>query len=191
MAAEPRAPQPAVYSLLLPSAWMMLTWLSTAADNGGAQDVLFWFGVVVTLIGFPAMAAVVVLVIVPGSESVRRSRDVTVSIGVIAIIGVLSYVLGTQHPRLLTCEEFTISGNDRPAGCATKALGVLPENASAAAMAAATTSTTAVVAPVPVRMPDVPVNVARMRAFTAISTPATAARHRVGAIWAARKTQAT
>ena len=109
--------QPAVYSLLIPSAWMVLTWLTTAADNGVGEDILFWFGVVVTLIGFPAMAALIVLVAVPGSESVRRSRDVTVSIGVIAIIGVLSYVLGTQHPRLLTCEEFTISGNDQPAGC--------------------------------------------------------------------------
>jgi hypothetical protein len=109
--------QPAVYSLLIPSAWMVLTWLTTAADTGFGEDVLFWFGVVVTIIGFPAMAALVVLVAIPGSESVKRSRDVAMSIGVIAVIGVLSYVLGTQHPRLLTCEEFTISGNDQPSGC--------------------------------------------------------------------------
>jgi hypothetical protein len=109
--------QPALYSLLVPSVWMILTWLTTAPDNNGGQDVLFWFGVVVTILGFPSMAALLVVVVVPGSESVRRSREVAVSIGVIAIIGVLSYVLGTQHPRLLTCEEFTISGNDQPAGC--------------------------------------------------------------------------
>ena len=109
--------QPALYSLLLPSVWMLLTWLTPVAETGFGRDVLFWFGVVVTLIGFPAMVALVVVVAVPGSESVRRARDVTVSIGVIATVGVLSYVLGTQHPHLLTCDEFKISGNDQPAGC--------------------------------------------------------------------------
>lgn len=109
--------QPALYSLLVPSVWMMLTWLTTAADNRVEEDVLFWFGVVVTLLGFPAMAALLVLVAVPGSKSVRRSRDIAVSIGDIAIIGGLSYVLGIQHPRVLTCEEFTISGNDQPERC--------------------------------------------------------------------------
>jgi hypothetical protein len=79
--------------------------------------VLFWVGVVVTLIGLPAMVSLVVLVVIPGAESVRRPGPVAVAIGVIAIVGVLSYIVGTQHPRLLTCEEFTISGNDQPVGC--------------------------------------------------------------------------
>jgi len=28
-----------------------------------------------------------------------------------------AYVMGTQHPRLLTCEDFTISGNFAPEDC--------------------------------------------------------------------------
>ena len=47
--------QPAMYSLLVPSAWIILTWLTSTADNNGMQDFLFWFGVVVTILGFPEM----------------------------------------------------------------------------------------------------------------------------------------
>ena len=81
------------------------------------HDVLFWLGVVVTLIGFPAMIALVLVMVVPGVESVRSRRDNAVAIGVIALVVLLSFTLGTQHSRLLTCEDFKISGNDQPASC--------------------------------------------------------------------------
>ena len=109
--------KPAVYSLLLPSVWLLVTWLTPADVPGFGLDVLFWLGVVLTLIGLPAMVSLVILVAIPGAETVRKPGPVAVAIGVIAIVGVLSFIVGTQHPRLLTCEEFTISGNDQPVGC--------------------------------------------------------------------------
>ncbi|TCN31683.1 hypothetical protein EV644_12654 [Kribbella orskensis] len=111
-----RRAQPAVYSLLLPSVWILLTWLSPA-DTSPGHDVLFWLGVVVTLAGFPAMVALVLVMVVPGVESVRRPRDTVVAVGAIALVVVLSFALGTQHPHLLTCEDFKVSGNDQPVNC--------------------------------------------------------------------------
>jgi len=73
--------------------------------------------VVVTLAGFPAMITLVLIMVVPGAESVRSKRDTAVAIGAIALVVVLSFALGTQHHRLLTCEDFKISGNDQPASC--------------------------------------------------------------------------
>ncbi len=119
-----RRAQPAVYSLLLPSVWILLTWLTSAGITDLGRDVLFWFGVVVTIAGLPAMVALILVMVVPGSESVRRGRDTAVAIGSIIIVVVLSFTLGTQHPRLLTCDDFKISGNDQPAGC-TPAISVL------------------------------------------------------------------
>jgi hypothetical protein len=52
-----RRAQPAVYSLLLPSVWILLTWAIPADTTTLGHDVLFWVGVVVTLAGFPAMVA--------------------------------------------------------------------------------------------------------------------------------------
>lgn len=112
-----RRAQPAVYALLLPSVWILLTWLNTADIASLGHDVLFWLGVVVTLIGFPAMIALVLIMVVPGAESVRSRRDNAVAIGAIALVVLLSFTLGTQHSRLLTCEDFKISGNDQPASC--------------------------------------------------------------------------
>ena len=111
-----RRAQPAVYSLLLPSVWILLTWLIPAETTTPGEDVLFWGGVLVTLAGFPAMVAIVLVMVVPGAESVR-GRDTVVAIAAIALVVVLSYIMGTQHRRLLTCEDFKISGNDQPAGC--------------------------------------------------------------------------
>ena len=93
-----------------------MTWLIPAETTSLGDDVLFWGGVLVTLAGFPAMVAIVLVMVVPGAESVR-GRDTVVAIAAIALVVVLSYIMGTQHRRLLTCEDFKISGNDQPAGC--------------------------------------------------------------------------
>src|SRR4029453_12798053 len=101
-----RRAQPVIYSLLLPSVWILLEWLipdDTTTSLG--LDVLFWIGVVLTLAGFPAMVALVLVMVVPGAESVVRPRDTAVAIGAIALV-VLSFPLGTQHRRVLTCEDF-------------------------------------------------------------------------------------
>ena len=70
------------------------------------------------------MVALVLVMVVPDVESVRRPRDNVVAIGAITLVVVLSFTLGTQHPRLLTCEDFKISGNDQPANC-TQGIGVI------------------------------------------------------------------
>ena len=62
------------------------------------------------------MVAIVLVMVVPGAESVR-GRDNAVAIAAVALVVVLSFAMGTQHRRLLTCEDFKISGNDQPAGC--------------------------------------------------------------------------
>jgi hypothetical protein len=111
-----RRAQPAVYSLLLPSLWIVLTWLIPADTTSLGDDVLLWFGVLVTLAGLPAMVAIVLVMVVPGAESVS-GRDNVVAIAAVALVVVLSFAMGTQHRRLLTCEDFKISGNDQPAGC--------------------------------------------------------------------------
>jgi len=46
--------RPAVLSLLLPSLWLLFSWLLPAGGTSPASQALFWFGVVVTVIGMPA-----------------------------------------------------------------------------------------------------------------------------------------
>jgi hypothetical protein len=112
-----RRAQPAVYSLLLPSVWIVLTYMTPADTNDLGHDVLFWLGVAVTLAGLPAMVALVLVMVVRDVEAITRGRDNAVAIGAVALVVALSYAIGTQHDRLLSCDDFKISGNDQPAGC--------------------------------------------------------------------------
>lgn len=108
---------PALLTLLLPSLWLGLTWLLPSGSSGLLADLVFALGVAVSLIGFPVMAALMVQLLLPGAAELR-GREAGMAIGVVVTVMALAWLLGTQHPRLLTCEDFAISGNSQPTGCA-------------------------------------------------------------------------
>ncbi len=107
---------PAMWSLLLPSLWIVLAWVLPVGGTSTAYQVLFWFGVTVTVLGMPAMAALMVRLLLPGAHRLR-GRAALAALGVVLVVMIGAYVVGTQHPRILTCEDFTISGNYAPEGC--------------------------------------------------------------------------
>ena len=108
--------RPGVLALLLPSAWMVLAWLLPIGGTTGIYQVLFWLGVVITVLGMPALAAFMVRLVIPTAARLRGSER-WAAIAVVALVMLASFVVGTQHPRLLTCEDFTVSGNFAPPGC--------------------------------------------------------------------------
>ncbi|TQM64664.1 hypothetical protein [Humibacillus xanthopallidus] len=108
--------RPQVLALLLPSLWVVLAWILPVGGTSGIYQVLFWFGVVITVVGLPAMAAILVRLLIPGAERLRGKRALAAAI-VVSLLMLVSFGLGTQHPRLLTCEDFTISGNYAPENC--------------------------------------------------------------------------
>lgn len=108
--------RPALWSLLLPSVWMLMAWLLPVGGSTTPYRVLFWFGVILTILGIPAMAVLMVRLLLPGADRLR-GRSTAAAMGAVLVVMGASYFLGTQHPRLLTCEDFTISGNFAPDGC--------------------------------------------------------------------------
>ena len=108
--------QPRVLALMLPSLWIVLAWILPVGGTSGVYQVLFWLGVVITVFGMPALAAFMVRLLIPTAERLQ-GREKVAAIGVVALIMVTSFLLGTQHPRILTCEDFSISGNFAPENC--------------------------------------------------------------------------
>jgi len=108
--------RPAALALLLPSLWMLLAWLIPTGGTSDLHIALFWLGVVITMLGLPALAAFLVRLMIPGAERLRGRERVGVA-GVAAIVMAASFLVGTQHPHMLTCEDFTISGNFAPSNC--------------------------------------------------------------------------
>jgi hypothetical protein len=108
--------RPAWWALLLPSLWLLATLVLPPSGDSVAYSLLFWFGVAVTVVGAPAMAAVLVRLILPGAARLDRGQA-WVAVGVVGTVMATSYLLGVVNPRFLTCEDFTISGNFAPPGC--------------------------------------------------------------------------
>jgi hypothetical protein len=103
------------YTLLLPSLWLLLIWLLPVTTDT-ARYVLFWFGVLVTLLGIPALSAFLIRLMLPGAEQLPRHRAV-VAVTSVAVVMAVAYALGTQHRHMLSCDDFTVSGNFAPPDC--------------------------------------------------------------------------
>jgi hypothetical protein len=108
--------RPAVLALLLPSLWILLAWILPVGGTSGIYKALFWLGVVITIFGLPALAAFLVRLIIPTAERLQ-GRERLAAVGVVALVMLTSFLVGTQHPHILTCEDFTISGNYAPENC--------------------------------------------------------------------------
>ena len=108
--------RPVVMALLLPSLWMVLAWILPVGGTTGIYQALWWLGVVITVFGLPALAAFMVRVLIPTAERLQ-GREKVAAVGVVALVMLTSFVVGTQHPRMLTCEDFSISGNFAPEDC--------------------------------------------------------------------------
>jgi hypothetical protein len=108
--------RPAALALLVPSLWLVLAWILPVGGTSGIYQALFWLGVVITVIGLPALAAFLVRLIIPTAERLQ-GRERLAAAGVVALVMATSFLVGTQHPHILTCEDFTISGNYAPDNC--------------------------------------------------------------------------
>jgi hypothetical protein len=108
--------RPAMMALLLPSLWMALAWILPVGGTTGIYQALWWFGAVITVLGMPALAAFMVRVLIPTAERLE-GREKLAAVGVVTLVMLTSFVIGTQHPRMLTCEDFSISGNFAPDDC--------------------------------------------------------------------------
>jgi len=104
------------YALLLPSFWLLFVWSLPVITESGVQDVILVLEILVTLLGLPALAAFLVRLLIHDPERMPRKQALTASV-VVLLVMLASYGLGRQHPHLLSCQDFTVSGNLVPANC--------------------------------------------------------------------------
>ena len=110
-------PWPMMASLLIPSAWLLVEMLPVA-EEGTPAAILAWIAITFTILGVPYLLLVLLRVASPGASALVDVRHRAAAGAAVVLVVVMAYVLGTQHPRFLTCEDFAISGNSQPEGCA-------------------------------------------------------------------------
>jgi hypothetical protein len=111
-------PWPMTASLLIPSIWLLVTMLPVAED-GTPAVILAWAAITFTVLGVPYLLLVLLRVASPDAEGLVDIRHRATAGAAVLLVVVLAYLLGTQHPRFLTCDDFVISGNSQPEGCVT------------------------------------------------------------------------
>jgi hypothetical protein len=104
-------------ALLLPSLWLLLAFVLPEAGPEAWSRALFFLAIVLTLPGIPFLAALLLRVTISGYEQIPSRRRL-VAAGLVAIVAIASFGLGKSNNRFLTCNDFVVSGNDTPNGCA-------------------------------------------------------------------------
>jgi hypothetical protein len=112
-----RVSWPRRLALLLPSLWLLLAFVLPEAGSEALSRALFFLAIVLTLAGIPFLAALVLRVTISGYEQIPARRRL-VAAGLVAIVAIASFGLGKFNNRFLTCNDFIVSGNDTPNGCA-------------------------------------------------------------------------
>lgn len=103
-------------ALLVPSLWLVLSFLPFN-DEDPVSIAVDLLAVAVALLGLPATMWVLARVVWPElGENIGWGGWMLV-IGVVAAIGLASFLLGVNQEQFLTCADFTISGNSEPPGC--------------------------------------------------------------------------
>lgn len=100
-------------ALLMPTLWLLLA----IEFAPGSRPELAWFGTLVTLVGAPAMAAILIRFAAPDLAEDATWRDRGAVIAAVAIVVLGAYGIGTIQEKIFTCGDFTISGNSEPPGC--------------------------------------------------------------------------
>ncbi len=108
---------PVLASLLLPTLWIIGEFVPASA-GGAVEHTVRWFGAIVTVVGLPAMIAVLLRTVRPDLVEAIPRRGWLAAAATIGTIAGLSMLLGWLHPYYLQCEDFTISGNSQPPRCA-------------------------------------------------------------------------
>jgi hypothetical protein len=104
-----------VLALLTPTLWLVLSFVVQDASDDAVLAVAF-IGVVVAVLALPTAIWVLARMVWPElGDTAWRERLVV--LGAVGFIAVASFLLGANHSRFLTCEDFTLSGNSEPPGC--------------------------------------------------------------------------
>ncbi len=111
-------PKSRLLFLLIPSVWMALRLMVPVHSAGDAvAPPLFVLGMISYLFCLPYTAYLIVLLVKPEVLQLPGKRPKFALVGVLALFFTVGYIMGSNHARFLTCEDFAISGNMEPVNC--------------------------------------------------------------------------
>lgn len=105
------------FLLLLPSVWLLLNFYVDDETTDLGVAILDIIGIAAVIVGIPFTLWVLVRIVWPDFAAETRRRTKWLIVLVVLGVAIVSFVLGLNQSRFLTCEDFAISGNSEPPGC--------------------------------------------------------------------------
>lgn len=105
--------------LLLPTLWLIVSWINNNTQVDNAEVVLNGVTVAVTLIALPFVGWFLITAINTEFANLPSSHKTAV-VGTVALFLVLGFAFGARNDLVLTCDDFKVSGNDLPSNCLQK-----------------------------------------------------------------------
>ncbi len=102
--------------LLVPTLWLLASWIDNNLDVTNSDKVVTGLTLVVTFIALPFVGWFLVTAINTDFADLPRTHKGVV-IATIAVFLVIGALLGARNDVLLTCDDFKVSGNDLPPNC--------------------------------------------------------------------------
>ena len=104
-------------AIAFPTAWLLLAFVNDRLfDFTLFEEVLFGFGLFICLLCLPYLIYVLISLLDAEPLSLER-RLFLAMILIVVMVGVLGYLIGANHHWFLTCQDFTIVGDNVPANC--------------------------------------------------------------------------
>lgn len=115
---ELKIPPIAWFATVIPTVWLVLALTTRASpDDQLLRHVLTVIGIVAYLACFPYVVYMAVSIAYPDFVRINRAGPRVAIVMVVLFMGAAGYIAGSNHPRLLTCEDFEISGQSLPENC--------------------------------------------------------------------------
>jgi hypothetical protein len=102
----------------IPTLWVLIG----LANRASPDEVLFRYaltilGFMAVLCCFPYVIYIITSVIYPDFTRMNRAAPKAGILLVIGTIAIVGYLVGSNHERFMTCEDFELSGQNVPTNC--------------------------------------------------------------------------
>lgn len=102
--------------LAIPSLWLLVAFVETGRPDAIVAS-LSTVVTMITVLSLPYLVYALVTVVSPGFLELPTRRLQLGAVLVAVTLGLVGFGLGLVNDRYLTCGDFVVSGNDRPANC--------------------------------------------------------------------------
>jgi len=108
------------FILALPTVWLVLAaFIDVEAyrPNSPGMWVLWVVTLASAFMTLPYLLYVIIVAVVPDIDRLTHTKLRVALLGILLVMATAGFVIGKDHSRFLTCENFKVGGHDIPENC--------------------------------------------------------------------------